>query len=54
VPHGLLCLSECPERFGVSLDLSGFPCCQEKFDREHDGLMDAAAVFFGSGTQLIL
>jgi hypothetical protein len=54
VTHCLPRLSECPERFGVSLDLSGFPCCQEKFDREHNRLMDTAAVFFGSGTQLII
>lgn len=46
-------LSECPERLGVSLDIGGFSRCQEEFDRQHDGLMDAAAVFLGSGTQVI-
>jgi len=54
VTHCLPRLSECPERLGVSLYLSGFPCCQEKLDREHDRLMYAAAVLLSSGTQIII
>jgi hypothetical protein len=53
VMHRLPRFSECPERLRVSLDLSGLTRGQEEFDCEHDGLMDTAAVFFGSGVQLI-
>jgi hypothetical protein len=48
---GLACLGESAQRFGVGLDLSGFPQGEIGLDGMDYRLMHAAVIFRGNGSQ---
>ena len=52
VPNRLAGFRQRPQRIRVGLDLGRFTRCQEELDSEHDGLVDASAIFRGGVAQL--